>query len=127
MKFLTVFVLALVFVAQGKVVPDDGDAVRVIDVQPEAVDVEAVPEVGDVIPQVLEVAGDPALRVFRPAVEERDLPQEMRAFEQFKLPDTLYVPIMSRACTNSACLYICNLLGFQKGVCISTSTCQCTN
>ncbi|PZC83367.1 hypothetical protein B5X24_HaOG207750 [Helicoverpa armigera] len=124
MKFLSVFVLALVLMAQGKVVPDDGERVNVVDVQPE-VDAEvdaAVPEVGDLVPQVLEVSGDPAVRVFR-----GDLPQEMRAFELPKMPETLYLPILSRACTNSACLYICNLLGFQKGVCISTSTCQCTN
>lgn len=77
MKFLSVFVLALVLMAQGKVVPDDGERVNVVDVQPE-VDAEvdaAVPEVGDLVPQVLEVSGDPAVRVFR-----GDLPQEMRAF-----------------------------------------------
>ncbi|KAJ8726819.1 hypothetical protein PYW08_015216 [Mythimna loreyi] len=126
MKLLIVFVSALVLVAHGKAAPSN-DEERVNQIQVEPVAEYAAEEAGEPQAELFEVV---------PAVDEPvDVgagPQRGSELEELAelhpyAPETIYLPIISKACTNSSCLYICNLLGFAKGTCISASTCQCYN
>ncbi|KAF9415336.1 hypothetical protein HW555_006999 [Spodoptera exigua] len=124
MKFFVVFLSVLVVVlGQGE---EDGVY---------AVEVGNVEVVGDVQPQIVYAEESPAVRVFDPAEQLNvgSLQKSVYAVDdqpidrQFVPPSSLYIPLIMRACTNAACANICNLLGFKKGVCISTTTCQCSN
>nr|AAP69839.1 cobatoxin [Spodoptera frugiperda]AAQ18900.1 cobatoxin long form B [Spodoptera frugiperda] len=39
--------------------------------------------------------------------------------------EALYVPMSLRACTSSACNFVCKFLGYKYGNCVSAETCRC--
>ncbi|XP_047023285.1 uncharacterized protein LOC124632479 [Helicoverpa zea] len=41
--------------------------------------------------------------------------------------EALYIPLTLKDCSNSACDYVCRMLGYNHGACISSTTCHCTN
>ncbi|XP_035431392.2 uncharacterized protein LOC118263477 [Spodoptera frugiperda] len=124
MKLLVVFLSTLVLVL-GQGGEDKVYAVELGDLE----------EVGDVDPQKVYAEESPVIRVFDPAEVKDDSPAQESVYavddqpvdREFVRPSTLIIPTVIKACTNEACAYICNLLGFQKGVCISTTTCECSN
>ncbi|CAH0629070.1 unnamed protein product [Chrysodeixis includens] len=119
MKLLIVLALGLVVAASANVVPDgDVETVYSLNVgQPE----------DDAQAYALEDAAPDAVRVFNaPEAEAEASPAQFEEVAPLEL-DTLYIPILTRTCTNSACAYICGLLGFKHGRCISSTTCNCYN
>ncbi|XP_022829398.1 uncharacterized protein LOC111358478 [Spodoptera litura] len=101
-----------------------------------AVELGNVEELGDVHPHKVYAEESPVIRVFEPvddlkddspAQESVNAVDNQPADRESVPPSSLIIPTIVKACTNSACAYICSLLGFQNGVCISTTTCQCSN
>ncbi|KAJ8724842.1 hypothetical protein PYW07_015800 [Mythimna separata] len=39
---------------------------------------------------------------------------------------SLFIPMTLKQCTNNLCDEVCKFLGFHHGVCVSTTTCNCT-
>ncbi|KAJ8724841.1 hypothetical protein PYW07_015799 [Mythimna separata] len=128
MKLLIVFLSALVLVAQGKAAPSS-DEERVNQVQAEPVaEYVADEEAAAAQAEFFEAAPAENIPVVYGAGPQRAMGfQDIADGFQSYVPQTLYIPIISRACTNSACVEICNLLGFTKGICVSATTCQCYN
>ncbi|KAF9807369.1 hypothetical protein SFRURICE_008918 [Spodoptera frugiperda] len=44
-----------------------------------------------------------------------------------KNQEYLHIPTKLNDCTNTACGYICELLGYHYGKCLSANTCSCYN
>ncbi|XP_026745925.1 uncharacterized protein LOC113507245 [Trichoplusia ni] len=48
---------------------------------------------------------------------------EIKSIREAK--EVLYIPTTIKDCTNPGCDYICKLLGFKHGTCVSSTTCRC--
>nr|ABV68874.1 cobatoxin-like protein [Trichoplusia ni] len=114
---LLLVVIGLVVAVSANVVPEgDVESVYTLDAQPE--DPEG-------LVYAVEDSAPPAVRVFN-APEAESSPDQYVEVSPLE-SDNFYIPILTRACTNSVCAYICGLLGFKHGRCISTTTCNCYN
>ncbi|CAD0198982.1 unnamed protein product [Chrysodeixis includens] len=48
---------------------------------------------------------------------------EIKSIREAK--EVLYIPTTIKDCTNPGCDYICKILGFKHGTCVSSTTCRC--